>query len=214
MYRLAIFDLDQTLVDTLHRFHRIFNMSLEKFGCRQVGWEDFVKKYREDTLNDFVCVSRRKFWDYFLSHYNDILCEKDALIPGARELLQNLKSRGLKIAIVTGRMAPAEKVWEELKRYGISELIDLVLTRHDNYCDGHHRTELLRDAMQRLNAKPEETFFVGDYWPDMQSGKEAGVFTIGVLTGHEDEDLLRNNGADEVVQSVGELLNGKRNIIS
>ncbi len=206
MYRLAIFDLDQTLVNTLPRFHRVFNMALRHFGCGEVPWDEFVRKYREDTLNDYVCVSRREFWDYFLSHYNDIECEKDTLIPGAREVLETLRKRGLKIAIVTGRMVPSSKVWEELRRFGIAEYIDLVLTRADNYCDGHHRTELLLDAMRRMNANAEETFFVGDYWPDMQSGREAGIFTVGVLTGHENEEILKNNGADAVIPSVAELL--------
>ncbi|NPA75307.1 MAG: HAD family hydrolase [Euryarchaeota archaeon] len=205
MYRLAIFDMDQTLVNTLHRFHKIFNLALRHFHCKEAQWDEFIDHYKADTLNDYVCTSKRQFWDYFLSHYNDIDCEKDTLIPGAKEVIEELKRRGMKIAIVTGRMVPASKVWEELEKFGLAQYVDLVLTRADNYCDGHHRTELLKEAMRRLNAKPEETFFVGDYWPDMQSGREAGIYTIGVLTGHENEEVLKENGADVVLSSVAEL---------
>ncbi len=206
MLKLAIFDLDQTLLDTLPRFHKIFNMSLRHFGCSEVPWEDFVRKYKEDTLNDYVCVDRKEFWDYFLSHYNDLYCEKDTLIPGAYDTLKELKDRGVKVAIITGRMVPREEVWEELRRFNLDRFVDLVYTRRDNYCDGRRRTELILEAMKNLGAEKHETIFVGDYWPDMQSGREAGVLTIGVLTGHEDAEKLKENGADFVLESVASLI--------
>ncbi len=216
MLKLAIFDLDQTLVDTLPRFHRIFNHSLTHFGCGEVQWEEFVKKYKEDTLNDYVCVDHREFWDYFLSHYNDVICEKDSLIPGAEETLRALKEKGVKIAIITGRMVPPEEVWNELRRFYLDKYVDLVYTRLNNYCDGRRRTELLQEAMEKLGARKEETIFIADYWPDMQSGREAGIFTVGVLTGHEDASKLKENGADEIIESVKFLipLLREKNIIS
>ncbi len=216
MLKLAIFDMDQTLVDTLPRFHIIFNRTLNHFGCKEVEWDEFVKKYKEDTLNDYVCVDHKTFWDYFLLHYNDIICEKDRVIPGAVEVMKHLKERGVKIAIITGRMVPPEEVWKELKRFSLDKYVDLVYTRLNNYCDGRRRTELILEAMQKLKSGKDETFFVGDYWPDMQSGREAGIYTIGVLTGHEDRDKLMENGANAVIESVSSLLPllREKNIIS
>ena len=46
---------------------------------------------------------------------------------------------------------------------------------------------------------------MADYWPDMQSGREVGIFTIGVLTGLESEEKLRENGANAVIESVKDL---------
>ncbi len=206
MLKLAIFDLDQTLIDTLPRFYRIFNMSLKKYGCSEIEWDDFVVKYKEDILNDYVCVEKREFWDYFLSHYNDIFCERDRLIDGAYDTLSRLKELGVDNVIITGRLVPSSDVWEELKRFGIAEFIKMVYTRKDNYCDGRRRTELIIEAMKKLGARKENTVFVADYWPDMQSGREAGVFTVGVLTGHENAEKLIENGADVVIDSVKEFV--------
>ena len=206
MLKLAIFDLDQTLLNTLARFHKIFNLMLQRFGCKTVDWNDFVKKYHEDTLDDFVCVDRKTFWNEFLKHYNDITCEKDRPIDGALETLRSLKKHGVKIVVTTGRMVPAEEIWEELRRFGMDKYVDFVITRVDHYGDGRRRVEMIESAMKKFGAKPDETIFVGDYWPDMQSGRQMGVLTIGVLTGHENEEKLRINGADIVIESVGKLM--------
>jgi len=206
MLKLVIFDLDQTLINTLPRFYRIFNLALEHFGAEPIDWDSFIRDYAYDILNRHIPVEPKEFWDYFLSHYNDIECEKDRLIDGAKDVLKFLKDRGINVVITTGRMVPAEKVWDELRRFGIDKYVDFVYTRLDGYGDGRRRTELIREAMKKFNASKDETILVADYWPDMQSGREVGIFTVGVLTGLEDEGKLRDNGADAVIPSVKDLI--------
>ncbi len=206
MLKLVIFDFDQTLVNTLPRFHRIFNLALEHFGGKLLDWDTFIRDYAEDALNRHVPVEPKEFWDYFLSHYNDIECLRDEPIHGALETLRTLKDMGLNVVITTGRMVPPEEVWKELRRFGMDKYVDFVYTRLNNYGDGRRRTEMIESAMKRFNAKKDETIFVGDYWPDMQSGREVGIFTVGVLTGLESEEKLKENGADVVIPSVKNLL--------
>ncbi len=205
MLRLVIFDLDQTLLNTLPRFYRVFNSSLKHFGAEEIDWNTFIRDYAEDVLNNHVPVEPREFWDYFLSHYNDIECGKDEPIEGAIEVLKLLKDKGINVVVTTGRMVPASEVWKELERFGLAPYVDYVYTRLDRYGDGRRRTELIIEAMKRFSASREETAFVGDYWPDMQSGREAGIFTVGVLTGMESEEKLKENGADVVIPSVRHL---------
>ena len=48
---------------------------------------------------------------------------------------------------------------------------------------------------------------VGDTASDMQAGRRAGArLCVGVLTGTDDAQRLRDNGADEVVDSITDLL--------
>jgi len=205
MLKLVIFDLDQTLVNTLPRFYRVFNKALEHFSGKPIDWDTFIEDYAKDVLNRHVPVEPRIFWDYFLSHYNDIECERDEPIEGALDVLKFLKSIGLNIVITTGRMVPAQEVWKELQRFGMDKYVDFVYTRLDKYGDGRRRTELIKEAMKRFGVSKEETILVADYWPDMQSGREVGIFTVGVLTGLESEEKLRENGANVVIESVKEL---------
>lgn len=202
MLRLALFDLDQTLLNTLPRFHKIFNLALKHFHAKEISWEEFIKHYKNDDLHIFIPVEHRQFWDYFLEHYNDLECVKDTPIDGSLETLQFLKRRGIKVGIITGRMVPREEVWKDLKKFNMDAYVDFVYTRRDNYEDGRKRTELIKRALREMGVEPRETIFVGDYWPDMQSGREAGVITVGVLTGFESEEKLKKYGADYVIPSV------------
>ncbi len=206
MLHLGIFDLDQTLLDTLHRFHRIFNRTLHRLGAAEIGWDEFIREYARDALRVFIPGRCEEFWDIFLRSYNDIICKKDHVIPGAMETLRDLKERDIPVVITTGRMVPHEVVEEELRKFSMEKYVDHVYTRQDFYEDGKRKIEMLRRAMKDFDVKPKNAVFVGDYWPDMESGRVAGVFTIGVLTGLQDESVLRRHGAQEVIPSVKELI--------
>ncbi len=201
MIKLVIFDLDQTLINTLPRFHRVFNETLTHFGEREVDWDTFIKDYSNDVLNRHFNVSAEEFWKYFLSNYvhRD---DEDRVIDGAVEVLKYLKDEGKYIVITTGRIVPVETVREELKKFGLLEFVDRIYTRYDHYEDGKRRTEIIRNAMKEFKASEKETVFVGDYWPDMISGREVGVFTVGVLTGLESSEKLLKYGANVVIESV------------
>ena len=54
--------------------------------------------------------------------------------------------------------------------------------------------------------KPEECLYVGDTGTDMKTGKNAGIYTIGVTWGFRGEDELRETGADVIVYSPAEIL--------
>ena len=60
--------------------------------------------------------------------------------------------------------------------------------------------------MERLGVSPEETNYVGDSWVDIETGRAAGNFAVGVLWGFRDEEELRAHHADAVITAPGELL--------
>ena len=57
-----------------------------------------------------------------------------------------------------------------------------------------------------LDVSPEETIYVGDSWVDIETGRAAGNFAVGVLWGFRDEEELRAHHADAVITAPGELL--------
>ena len=48
--------------------------------------------------------------------------------------------------------------------------------------------------------------YVGDSWVDIETGRAAGNFAVGVLWGFRDEEELRAHHADAVITAPGELL--------
>ena len=207
--RAVIFDLDQTLIDTLPRFYRVFKSLLNERG-RDISWEDFLRDYAEDTLDKYIPPGedRKSFWNEFLERYSDENCPDDKVIDGAREVLAKLKDMGVKIAVTTGRLTTVDKVEKELERFGLKEYVDLVWASNKKYEDEEElfsKERVLRDILKKLSVKPEECVVVGDYYPDVKSAKSLGAYAIGVLTGHMKEEQLREAGADEVIESVKDL---------
>ena len=58
----------------------------------------------------------------------------------------------------------------------------------------------------KFEVKPEECMYVGDTNTDMQTGKAAGMMTIGVTWGFRDREELEENHADVIIDHPTELL--------
>ena len=59
---------------------------------------------------------------------------------------------------------------------------------------------------ERFGIKPESCMYIGDTNTDMQTGKAAGMFTIGVLWGFRDRKELEENHADRIIEKPEEIL--------
>jgi phosphoglycolate phosphatase-like HAD superfamily hydrolase len=66
--------------------------------------------------------------------------------------------------------------------------------------------ELPAAVQVRLLRVPSVSLTVGDHPMDIRAGKEAGTFTVGVLTGYSNADALLDAGADLVVESAAQLV--------
>jgi len=209
VFKAVIFDLDQTLVYTLERFYKVFNLTLEKFGDCYVEWDVFLKHYSDDSLNSLIPPScdRETFWRVFLKSYCDVNCSSDSLIPDVEAVLSCLKSHGFKIAVVTGRGVSVKRVWEELKFFGISSYVDYVATC-ESTLNGKlfSKSEILLEVFSFLDVNASQCIVVGDYWADVRSGRSVGAgLVVGVLTGLMDPNVLKENGADIILNSVADL---------
>ena len=59
---------------------------------------------------------------------------------------------------------------------------------------------------EQFGIKPEECMYLGDSGTDMQTGKAAGMYTVGVLWGYREKEELQKNGADYLVDSPEDIL--------
>ncbi|RLI07552.1 hypothetical protein DRO24_02790 [Candidatus Bathyarchaeota archaeon] len=123
-------------------------------------------------------------------------------IEGVREALEKLRGKGLKLAVLTrGHQTYAV---EALRRAGLLELIDVILTR-DTVRKPKPDPEALLEAAKRLGLGIDEIVFVGDHPMDSACAEGASVRFIAVLTGWMGEDEWRAVGVSEVVESVSTL---------
>jgi HAD superfamily hydrolase (TIGR01509 family) len=125
------------------------------------------------------------------------------LIDGVSSLLEELRRRELSLAIATSSMT--EMVVPFLKAKNLHPYLHCVLGRTEVPQLKPFPDPLLK-CMEILNVQPHETVYVGDSAVDIQAGKAAGTWTVGVLTGTSNLDRLESEGPDAILDSVGDLL--------
>jgi phosphonatase-like hydrolase len=122
-------------------------------------------------------------------------------IPGATDTMRLLRARGVRVALGSG--FPSEIVDALLGRLGWerSGLVDYVIP--EDLGGSRPEPAGIVAAMRRLGVvDPRKVVKVGDTVVDVEEGRNAGVWTVGVLTGAGSRDQLEAAGADRVVESI------------
>ncbi len=126
-------------------------------------------------------------------------------IPGARSTVETLRSIGLQVALTTG-FSPStrEALIEEL---GWGDLFELRVSPADAGRGRPAPDMLLWCALKSQITAMNALMVVGDTSSDMQAGLRAGAgYCVGVLSGNDDAPRLLEAGADDVIDSVVDLL--------
>lgn len=211
MIKACIFDMDGTVADTLTTIAYFANSALERFGLPTIEKETYKKLVGDgaaklvrrmlDTVGGPDAVYE-ELLKYYNSTYDSDFMYLTAPYEGILSMLEGLKAHGIKTAIVSNKPDSTTcKICGEL----FGGLIDC--------CRGGIEGVPLKpspqaviETMQELQVSPEECLYVGDTGTDMETGKNAGIYTIGVLWGFRDEKELRETGADLIVSSPAGIL--------
>ena len=212
MIKLCIFDLDGTVLDTVGTIAYYANGALVKNGIEPIEKKQYnflagrgIANLVRGMLEYRGCYSdalyERVFYDYD-TEYNKDVAKGTTVFEGLMESLDFLKERGVKLAIVSNKPDfAAQTVVKAL--YG------------DGYFDfvtGQTPGGILKPdpsvvlgVMERFGASREECLYFGDTSTDMQTGKNAGLYTVGVLWGFRGREELLENGADLLLAHPGQI---------
>ncbi len=126
-------------------------------------------------------------------------------VPGARETVETLKSRGFSVARSPPDFLPSTRE-ALIEILGWSELFGLRVSPADAGRGRPAPDMVLMCALKSRVSAVQTIMVVGDTSSDMQAGRRAGVGQcIGVLTGTDDQSRLLSSGADVVIESVVDL---------
>lgn len=141
---------------------------------------------------------RRRFYE-ILDGFELASVQSTSAIPGAFDSLTYLKSKGVRLAVLTnsGRKAAASA----LSNAGLEGFFEFVLTRDDTD-SMKPRPDGLKKGASLLGLPPGSIFYVGDSPLDVLAAKSAGLRVISVATGNYSEEWLKSEGADFVVPSL------------
>lgn len=211
MVSAALFDVDGTLVSFEFDVQGTRKALLEEMQSRGFEVGGLGLRFPTQTILDaakgqagegrkYNAFRRRAY--SILDKFEIESAATTSVFPGTRDELQYLKSRGIRLAILTnsGRKASSEA----LKKAGIGDCFEFVLTRDDTETM-KPRPEGIMKAVEMLRIPSTSVYYVGDSVYDIIAAKGAGVKVVSVATGNYTIEKLRDEGSDFVVSSITEL---------
>lgn len=197
MIRCCIFDLDGTLLDTLKALTYTTNLVLEQFGYGPVD-EEHMKQFVGDGYKMQLERALRYAGDEKLQHHEESLPLYTELFAkyclyqvkpydGIRELLAGLKSRGIRIAVLSNK--PHARTVENIEAVFGKGYFDMVAGEQPGVPKKPDPAGVRR-ILDRFGVKPEECLYFGDTNTDMKTGIGAGLVTVGVEWGFRGREEL------------------------
>lgn len=213
MFKACILDIDGTLLDSVESIAYVANHVLESYGLPAQPVEDY-KYFAGDGAYELMKRALRaagdtelKYFEEGAKKYRDFFAEDPLYhvkaFDGMTETLLELKNRGVALGVCSNKPHPASiGAIEGIYGKGCFAVIQ-------GQEDGVPRKpspEIAWLVADKCGVRPEECMYVGDTNTDMQTGKAAGMYTIGVTWGFRDRAELEANHADIIIERPEQLL--------
>jgi HAD superfamily hydrolase (TIGR01509 family) len=132
--------------------------------------------------------------------YREILPERRPL-PGAVELLADLRAEGIVHGIATSGRRP--EIDASLEALGVGE--ETVVVERGDVKRAKPEPDLFLTCAERLGVTASDSYVIGDAVWDLLAARRAGMLSVGLLSGGYGEDELTRAGAFRVYRDPAEL---------
>ncbi|MGN1305481.1 MAG: HAD family hydrolase [Oscillospiraceae bacterium] len=209
MYKLAVFDMDGTILDTLEDLMDSVNFALSECGYPTRTYDEVrrfvgngIRKLIERAVPEGLTVEEiDRVHEVFTGHYKLHCADKTKAYDGIKPLLEKLRANGVKTAVVSNK---ADYGVQELCREYFDGLFDYAVGERE----GIRRKpapDSVNEALRVLNTDKSEAVYIGDSDVDFETAKNAELPCISVLWGFRDEEFLRERGATLFVRRPEEI---------
>lgn len=213
MIKLAVFDLDGTLVNSIEDLADACNKALEVFDFPIHSLEEY-KYFLGDGVRNLISRampeekrSERTIDEVhaiFKSYYEKNYINKTTAYDGIPRLLSELKKAGLILAVASNK--PDEFTKKVVEKLFEEDTFEIAV---GNVQGVAHKPdpEIVFRILSELNIGKEQAVFIGDTDVDIKTGKNAGLKTIGCLWGFREINELLKAGADFIASHPLDILN-------
>ena len=208
-YKTALFDMDGTLLDTLEDLRDSTNHVLREMGYPERSLEEmrrFVgngaemqirRAVPEGTSEENIANALRAYRAYYQEH-----CRiKTKVYDGLLNMLDALKARGVKTAVVSNKPDAAVKKLSE--EYFGGRMDYAVGAKDGRRCKPY--PDMVDAALEALGETREGAVFIGDSEVDVQTGLNAGLPVIAVSWGFRSRETIAEAGATVIADDAAAL---------
>ncbi len=208
-YKLAIFDMDGTILNTIDDLAASLNYVLEKSGFPARTMDEVIsfigdglrklieRGVPEGTDSETVDKVLADFKEYYAVHCAD----KTAPYDGIVELLENLRRNGCMTAVVSNK---ADYAVQELCRKYFDGLFDYAVGERSGILR-KPAPDSVNEVLEKLNVSRENAVYIGDSDVDIKTAENAGMDSIIVEWGFRERDFLLKKGAKTIVSAAKEI---------
>lgn len=209
-YKLVIFDMDGTILDTLEDLRDSLNFALKQMNMPERSIDEVrqfvgngIRKLIERGVPEGTDQKRtdavyRIFTEHYTVHCND----HTKAYPGVVSCMQELKKRGVLLAVVSNKAD-----------YAVQELCNLHFKGIFDYAVGEREgirrkpePDSVNEVLNRLHVSRREAVYVGDSDVDIATARNAGLNCISVSWGFRSVEFLQEHQASRIVHDTGELM--------
>jgi phosphoglycolate phosphatase len=203
-FKGIIFDLDGTLVNSLEDIADAMNTVLQDLNYPTHGYEDYqyfignglrnlVSKSLPENHNDENQIEH--CYHSMVEIYHDNCTNQTKPYQGVVELLDELKSRNIKLSVFSNK---ADELTKEITATLFPDYFNPIVGLSIESLKKPNPFEAV-EISKSWGLQPEEMLFVGDSGIDMQTATNANMLAIGVMWGYRPEEELIENGAKHIL---------------
>ncbi len=167
----------------------------------EVFWDDFAARYGEDSRKDLP-----KFDEFYREDFDKVK-EVCGFNTKAKEVIDLLKEKGIRVALATNPIFPAIATQKRIAWAGlVPEDFELYTTyENSNYCKPN--PEYYKEIINKLGVKPEECLMVGNDVSDDMVAERLGVkvfLLTDCLINETDTDVsdFPNGSFDDLIEFI------------
>lgn len=196
-YRCCIFDLDGTIINTIHALTYTTNLVMARFGLGPLTEEQMKKivgdGYRMQMERSLIACGDKELVHLEESFpiYQELFRENCLyqLEPyeGMQKMLDGMKAAGMKLAVLTNK--PHDRGVESVEAVYGKGYFDYILGEKEGIPKKPDPTGVYL-VLEALGMKPEECLYLGDTNTDMRTAANAGLDAVGAVWGFREREEL------------------------
>ena len=211
MKKLAVFDFDGTIMDSVHDVVISFNKALAMYAFPTMMEEEYIE-YLGGNIDEIVSLilkdkntpeNIRLIKDTYLNIYYPSKKENTVPFPKSHSILKELQDRGVMIAINSNRFGDSIRTFVD--RF-FSDIDFLSIRGHEfdypSKPDSYGVNEIIKNAGVSL----DEVIYIGDSRTDILTAQNARIDCIIVKWGYGNQNDWQNDYILEAIDDFDEIL--------
>ncbi|MBQ9661048.1 MAG: HAD-IA family hydrolase [Bacteroidales bacterium] len=190
-FKLVLFDLDGTLLDTIEDLAAAVSYALERRGFPLHSLEEYRRMVGHGVRNlvrqalpaahqadeALLDAALADFKTWYTAHID----ERSRPYPGIRDLLADLHAAGIRIAVASNKFQSGT---ERLVREFFPDIPFVAILGNREGFPLKPDPEIVGEVLRTAGVAPEEAVMVGDSGTDMLTARNGGIAAIAVGWGY------------------------------